>query len=211
MCELDIISLYSQPFLTITSHLFTIVSGITPPGEVTTLNPATSPSTWNTMPASGLKYAVIALLITLSAAMSYPHLYQWWQARQNSVQWLTPQQPCRFGSGICVASDGLHTLSVSTTSEHLTAKQAFEIEVTINNLTTKHLAPKHMWLELEGINMYMGVSRYRLEHRGGNRYGMSVRLPTCTVKQMNWRASILAQDTEKTVGYQFEFTADTMV
>jgi hypothetical protein len=148
---------------------------------------------------------VIGIFIAVVAAVCSTYAFEWWQARQNNVQWLVSKEPCQFGFETCQGSNNDVTISVDSSSEHLTAKEPFDITVTIEDL-----ALDQVWLELEGINMYMGISRYRLQPLGDGKFGMTLRLPTCAVDEMNWKASILAEHREKITGYQFEFVADTI-
>lgn len=157
------------------------------------------------MALSNKKHLLVGIIIAILAAVSSTAAFEWWQARKDSVQWLEAQELCQFGKATCVGSKNNISISVDASSEQLTAKEPFDITVTIDNLDSDQV-----WLELEGINMYMGVSRYRLQPLGDGQFGMTLRLPTCAVDEMNWKASILADHNEMVTGYQFEFAADTI-
>lgn len=61
-----------------------------------------------------------------------------------------------------------------------------------------------VWVDFLGLEMEMGYNRTKLK-RIGDRYIAKGFLPTCTEKQMTWKATLLIKIKTDTYGYEFKF------
>lgn len=132
---------------------------------------------------------------------------QWWQSREQQITWLpaahNSAKACELSQSACRATDGERLIAVSSDSDVFAPDTAFSVEVTLEQLEADVV-----WLQLEGITMYMGVSRYRLERQPDGKYAMSLRVPTCSEQRMRWQGKILVERSEQPVyGQRFEFEA----
>lgn len=148
-----------------------------------------------------LKAGVFGLIL-VGTTLGYQQLNQAWQARQDKVRWLDGETACQLGQQVCQASDSSGVIRVSTPARRMITDSPFELIVELEQFDARQLS-----LQLEGVDMFMGVSRYRLLEQDDGRYGLSLRLPACSEQQMRWRASVIAETALGQVGYRFEFDA----
>lgn len=122
------------------------------------------------------------------------------QGQQDDVQWLQPDGMCRLGTQPCRFGTDQGALQVMTSVAQFETGTPFELVVALDQLPAEQI-----WVQLEGVDMFMGISRYRLLQRDDGAYAVTLRLPTCSEQTMTWRAHVMAQVGEQTLGSRFEF------
>lgn len=86
--------------------------------------------------------------------------------------------PCRFSNGTAQLSDDI-------------AKPLLPSQLTVE---LSDNAAEYLLLELEGVQMDMGVYKVKLTPNGANRYSGELMLPICADAEMTWRGNLITPD-----------------
>lgn len=146
-----------------------------------------SPSRWLAGAAWLTVMGAIAALWAFPDAMS--------QLRQRTTSYATPAA-CDLAAGPCVATfDDGHQTTLSVRPAPFRASRPLEWEVRTDG-------PPPLAIELQGVDMNMGLVRIPLVAGPDGRFTATAALPACTSDRMRWRADVVAPD--RTAGFELD-------
>ena len=138
--------------------------------------------------------ATLVILIVSIAALSFWSL-------QNANTDTTAS--CEIDSGKCQFSHDQHDYQISFGPMPARALQPMELELTTSN---RNIAK--VWVDLQGVDMYMGVNQFELTDIGDSWKG-TTELAVCTTGKMRWLARvIIEQNPGETLFLDLTFDAE---
>jgi len=135
-------------------------------------------------PAPTLRLWLILAALALALLAAAQFGYHWLQAQGSSP--FTVSADCDLARG-CSAVDGERQLSLrldGLAGSH----QPLTASVQLDQLVADTLI-----LDLQGVDMFMGVNQYPLTRTTEGRFQTQLQLPVCTTGRMQWRARLLLQ------------------
>lgn len=147
---------------------------------------------------------VFLLVIVLGGLMFGVPYYQnsQQQLRASDAVFLNPL-PCDLSSGDCVALRGDISMRLSITPQPLVSLQPLMARLTLEGIVADEVL-----LELEGVDMYMGLNQTRLDPIPSSRHWQGeTELAVCTTGTMRWRARVTFLANEQIYSSHFEFDA----
>lgn len=147
---------------------------------------------------------VFALVVILGGLIFGVPYYQNSQQelRDKSAVFLNPL-PCDLSTGDCVALRGDISMRLSITPQPLASLQALTARLTLEGIQAEEAL-----LELEGVDMYMGLNQTRLDTIPSSRHWQGeTELAVCTTGSMRWRARVTFLADGQIYTSHFEFDA----
>jgi hypothetical protein len=138
--------------------------------------------------------ATLAILIASIAALSIWSL-------QNSSTGTTAS--CEIDSGKCQFSLDQHNYQISFGPMPARALQPMRLELATSN---RNIAK--IWVDLQGVDMYMGVNQFELTDIENGWQG-TTELAVCTTGKMRWLARVIVEQTRgDTLFFDLTFDAE---
>ena len=125
--------------------------------------------------------ATLAILLLGIAALSFWSL-------QNSSTGTTAS--CEIDSGKCQFSLDQQNYQISFGPMPARALQPMRLELTTSNRNISKV-----WVDLQGVDMFMGVNQFELVHTGNAWPGIT-ELAVCTTGKMRWLARVIIEQTQ---------------
>ena len=122
--------------------------------------------------------ATLAILLLGIAALSFWSL-------QNSSTGKTAS--CEIDSGKCQFSLDQQNYQISFGPMPARALQPMRLELTTSNRNISKV-----WVDLQGVDMFMGVNQFELVHTGNAWQGIT-ELAVCTTGKMRWLARVIIE------------------
>ena len=125
--------------------------------------------------------ATLAILLVSLAALSF------WSLQNSDTDTTTG---CAIDSGKCQFSHDQQDYQISFGPMPAKALQPMRLELaTSNRNITK------VWVDLQGVDMYMGVNQFELADTGNGWQG-TTELAVCTTGKMRWLARLIIEQSQ---------------
>ena len=125
--------------------------------------------------------ATLAILLVSIAALSF------WSLNKSSTG---TTASCAIDSGNCQLTVAQHSYQVSFGPMPARALQPMTLELAASNTNITKV-----WVDLQGVDMYMGVNQFELTDIGNGWQG-TTELAVCTTGKMRWLARVIIEQSQ---------------